>query len=89
MSRHGWRIESAHPALVGMVLRLHIQVPALPQPIPIEEAIVRWSNDKEFGIELMRVDARPAAQLSDLFSLIERQGTLPAKSGREQSPSAA
>lgn len=73
MSREGWRIQSAQPVTVGTAIRMGILVSSFPQPIPIEQAIVRWSNSAEFGIQLLEVAPIPAAQLSEFFSLVERQ----------------
>jgi PilZ domain-containing protein len=74
MSREGWRLQSGKPVAVGTVLRLQIVVPFLAQPIPIEQAIVRWSNRAEFGIQLLVLDVGAAAQLSEYLSMVERQG---------------
>lgn len=76
MSREGWRIQSAQPVGAGTVMRLKIVVSSVPDPIPIEKAVVRWSNGAEFGIQLLGLESVPACQLSEFFSLIERQSVI-------------
>ena len=51
-------------------MSLAISLPGITQPVPISRAIVRWSDGGEFGIGLVALDARPAAQISEFFSTL-------------------
>lgn len=73
LSREGWRIRGTLSPPVGAALSLTITVPALEQPIPIAQAVVRWSDRREFGIQLTVLDLTPAAQLSEFIQTIEAQ----------------
>jgi hypothetical protein len=58
-----------HPVARGtlMTVRIHCSDPA--QNITIEEAVVRWTDGQEFGMEVTRISPDSAARLSDYLTL--------------------
>jgi hypothetical protein len=69
MSRRGWRAQGKHPVAKGtpMMVRLVGSDPA--QCITIDEAVVRWTDGLEFGVEVTRISPDSAARLSDYLTL--------------------
>lgn len=68
MAREGWRIRGNGPVSVGTMMSLGISLPGHPTPVPISQAVVRWSDSEEFGISLVTLDLQPAVQLAEFFS---------------------
>jgi hypothetical protein len=69
MSRRGWRAHGRHPVAKGtpMMVRILSSNPA--QCITIDEAVVRWTDGLEFGVEVTRISPESAARLSDYLTL--------------------
>ncbi|MBX3235409.1 MAG: PilZ domain-containing protein [Nitrospiraceae bacterium] len=67
ISRSGWRIRSSHPITPGMVLRLTLRLPDAQEPLEIDRTLVRWSDGREFGLDLLTMNPLAAARLSELF----------------------
>lgn len=72
MSREGWRVRGTSPVRDRTTLTLSITVPSVDEPIPIKEAVVRWSNGLEFGVQLIDLDPGAAACLSDYIRTLEK-----------------
>jgi hypothetical protein len=51
----------------GSALTVKVYFPDAPQPITIDEAIVRWTEGSEWGVELVRLCPNPP-MLSDYLS---------------------
>jgi PilZ domain len=68
MSRQGWRARGTQPVARGTALSVQVYFSAASQPITIEEAMVRWTEGLEFGVELTRLSPESAAMLSDYLS---------------------
>lgn len=68
MSRQGWRARGTQPVAKGTALTVHVYFSDTSQPITIDEAIVRWTEGMEFGVELTRLSPESAAILSDYLS---------------------
>lgn len=68
MSRRGWRAQGRHPVTKGtpMMVRILSSDPA--QCITIDEAVVRWMDGVEFGVEVTRISPDSAARLSDYLT---------------------
>jgi len=49
-------------------MTVQVWFPDASQPITIEEAVVRWTEGLEFGVELIRISPASAAMLSDYLS---------------------
>jgi hypothetical protein len=69
ISRQGWRATGPSALLAGTVLSVRVFLPDAEQAVFIEEAVVRWSDGLEFGVELTRINPQNAQVLSDYLSL--------------------
>ncbi len=45
-----------------------ISLPGCEEPIPISQAVLRWSKGQEFGIGFVALNQGPVAQLPEFFS---------------------
>jgi hypothetical protein len=69
MSCQGWRAKGMQPVVNGTSMPVKIYFADIPQCIiTIEEAVVRWTDGLEFGVELTRISPESAAMLSDYLS---------------------
>jgi PilZ domain-containing protein len=68
MSRQGWRARGAQPLVKGTAMTVQVYFSDVSQPITIDEAVVRWTEGLEFGVELIRMSPKSAAMLSDYLS---------------------
>jgi hypothetical protein len=50
LSLLGCRIKGVPPFSCGTRLRLKLRLPDDPQPVNIQEAVVRWVKDDQFGV---------------------------------------
>ncbi|HEY5627729.1 MAG TPA: PilZ domain-containing protein [Nitrospira sp.] len=64
MSRQGWRARGTRDIAKGTSMTVQAHFPGVPQSILIDEAIVRWTDGTEFGMELTRINPEAAATLS-------------------------
>jgi hypothetical protein len=69
LSREGWRIKSDQPVSRGTVLSLRVHFPDQPTPLDIDQAIVRWVDSTEFGVELLNLRPDAATRLSEYLSI--------------------
>jgi hypothetical protein len=69
MSRRGWRAEGKHPVAKGTAMRVEILCPDSARRITIEEAVVRWTDGLEFGVEAPRISLDSAARLSEYLTM--------------------
>ena len=63
MSRQGWRAKGLQPVAKGTKMTVQVYFSNSARPISIEEAIVRWTDGLEFGVELTRISPESAAKL--------------------------
>jgi hypothetical protein len=69
LSREGWRIKSEQPVSRGTVLSLRLHLQDQPTPLDIDQAIVRWTDSTEFGVELLNLRPDAATRLSEYLSV--------------------
>jgi hypothetical protein len=69
MSLRGWRAHAMHPVVKGAVMTVEIVCSDPAQRILIEEAVVRWTDGFEFGVEVIRISPGSAAKLSDYLNM--------------------
>lgn len=74
LSMDGCKIESDISVQKDDVLALRIHVPQFDYPIQIEQATVRWTKGKEFGLEFMRVFPEGLKQLHRLITDLDQRG---------------
>ena len=65
MSQRGWRAQGTCPVPKGTAMEVQILCAESGQCIMIEEAVVRWTDGVEFGVEVTRISPDSAARLSD------------------------
>jgi hypothetical protein len=58
----GCLVESAQSVLKGQYFQLQISMPDLASPLSVKLAAVRWSKDRRFGLEFIKMD-RPEQQI--------------------------
>ena len=63
MSRQGWRVKGLQPVAKGTSMTVQAYFSDSARPIPIDEAIVRWTEGLEFGVELTRISPESATML--------------------------
>jgi hypothetical protein len=69
MSRRGWRARGTYPVARGTPMMVRILCSGSAQDITIDEAVVRWTDGQEFGMEVTRISLDSAARLSDYLTL--------------------
>ena len=69
VSRRGWRATGPSPVLAGTSLSVRVFLPDTAQSVFIEEAVVRWSDGLDFGVELMRISPEDGQVLSEYLSV--------------------
>lgn len=55
ISASGCRASSSIPLEIGMILRLSLFLPDHQWPLRVNQAIVRWIESKEFGLEFVDI----------------------------------
>ena len=73
VSINGCKVRSTKPATVKAELRLQFFPPGQAAPIEIEQAVVRWSGDGEFGVQFNRVGHAHTARLHQLLNELPKQ----------------
>jgi hypothetical protein len=69
LSREGWRIKSDQLVSRGTVLSLRVHLPDQPTPLDVDQAIVRWVDSTEFGVELLNLRPDAATRLNEYLSI--------------------
>ena len=73
VSRMGWRVEGDSPVQAGTVLTASLLPPGQSVPIKVDQAIVRWSKGRTFGIRVLTMKAEEAARLNHLIMTLVQQ----------------
>jgi hypothetical protein len=73
LSVRGCRIESLTHTLAGTVLELHIYLSDLESPLGIDQAIVRWTRGKFFGVEFVSLQPEEWVRLRQTVRRLEQQ----------------
>ncbi|MEK6632394.1 MAG: PilZ domain-containing protein [Nitrospirota bacterium] len=66
ISASGCRAGSSIPLEIGMILRLSLFLPDHQWPLRINQAIVRWIDHKEFGLEFIDITMAQRERLRTL-----------------------
>lgn len=81
LSMGGCKVESDMSVGKDIVLALRVHAPQFDYPIQVEQASVRWTKGKQFGLEFIRVLPEGLKQLhrliTDLDQRAERRIELP------------
>lgn len=73
VSINGCKVRSTKPAKVQAELRLQFYPPGQAVPIEIQQAVVRWSGDGEFGVQFRNVGHAHEERLHQLLSELPSQ----------------
>ncbi len=74
LSLSGSYITGNATVSVGMLLNLQIFVPGNPQPLLIDQAIVKWVKESEFGVDFDISQSKEAQQITKVIaSLVKAQ----------------
>ena len=67
LSIRGSRVQSFIPVLVAIGMKLSIEVPKPMATIQVEQAVVRWGSDQEFGIEFASISREQFERLTKII----------------------
>ncbi|MBX3236863.1 MAG: PilZ domain-containing protein [Nitrospiraceae bacterium] len=65
MSMDGWRVDGTEPVVPGTVMTLSVILPGKSSTVFVEQATVRWSRGREFGIQVSSIREDEQARLAD------------------------
>ena len=68
LSVKGWRIDGDKPVTVGMKLTLRVFLPDQPKAVDIEGVTVQWVNDRQFGLEVVQMNANAQARIAEFVT---------------------
>ena len=72
VSAGGCKIESDMKVEQGAKFECRLHIPGLNWPLRIEEATVRWVDDKSFGVAFSRITPEEFAKLKTVLSELEQ-----------------
>lgn len=73
LSVRGCRIESSTHTLAGTVLELRIDVSDHEAPLGIDQAVVRWTRGKFFGVEFVSLQMEEWVRLQQAVKQLEEE----------------
>lgn len=71
LSNEGCTVGSDENVQPGTYLVLHIHLAEQYSPLDIELAVVRWSTEREFGLEFLRMAAQERHRLLHILTSLE------------------
>ncbi len=73
LSHGGWRVEGDHRVATGMTLALRVVLPNQKRPVHVEQAVVRWCRDLEFGLQVQKIGPGEQRCLSKFVLFLVQQ----------------
>ena len=70
LSQQGCRIKDVPPFPCGTRVRLQLWLPEQSEPVKIEQAVVRWVANDQFGVSFLDVPPDARARLEHVFRLL-------------------
>jgi len=67
VSTNGCSVESSIDVTVGMILKLSLFLPDFKWPLRVDQAIVRWIDGKQFGLEFTSIRLAQRERLRGLI----------------------
>jgi len=69
LSQSGWRATSYDSLAPGTEMSVYLELPdkGASKYVPIDSAVVRWSNGKEAGWEITKINAASRARIQDFL----------------------
>ncbi|MBI3357610.1 MAG: PilZ domain-containing protein [Nitrospirae bacterium] len=77
LSIRGCRVQSFIPVIVGLRIKLSIDIPEPKTVIEVDQAVVRWVAGQEFGLEFASISSE---QFERLTKTIQQLPPLPTRS---------
>ncbi len=71
LSLGGCKVDSKASVYIGMYLTLQVSLPGHDSPLKFDQAVVRWANEQEFGLEFMTMRPEEQARLRHFVSTLE------------------
>ncbi len=72
VSTNGCSVESSIDVTVGMILKLSLFLPDFKWPLRVDQAIVRWIDGKQFGLEFTNIRLAQRERLRNLIMKVRR-----------------
>lgn len=72
LSFGGCRLRCGTPLTVGQEYHLILQVSVERPPIPVEAAVVRWTQDNTYGLKFTSIATHDETQIKNLLMEIRR-----------------
>jgi PilZ domain len=72
VSTNGCSAESSVDVKVGMLLNLSLFLPDFKWPLRVDQAIVRWTEGKQFGLEFTSIRLAQRERLRNLIMKVRR-----------------
>jgi len=67
----GCKVESKASVYIGMYLTLQIHLPGHDSPLKLDQAVVRWAKEQEFGLEFISMRPEEEEHLHRFVSTLE------------------
>lgn len=65
------RIKGVSPFSYGKRLRLQLWLPDQLEPAAVEQAVVRWIKDDQFGVSILEMSADDRTRLAQIFQVLQ------------------
>jgi hypothetical protein len=72
VSTNGCSVESSIEVKVGMILKLSLFLADFKWPLRVDQAIVRWIDGKQFGLEFTSIRLAQRERLRNLIMKVRR-----------------
>ena len=72
VSTNGCSAESSIDVTIGMILKLSLFLPDFKWPLRVDQAIVRWIDGKQFGLEFTSIRLAQRERLRNLIMKVRR-----------------
>lgn len=73
LSIRGCRVDSRVTVMTGTILELRLHAAEHEPPIAVDQAIVRWSRNHQFGVEFMSLQPGEWARLQHIVKELEQE----------------
>ena len=70
LSLGGCKVDSEASVYVGMYLALQVSLPGHDSPLKLDQAVVRWAKEHEFGLEFISIRPEEEERLRDVVGIL-------------------
>ncbi len=71
LSLGGCKVDSKASVYIGMYLTLQVYLPGRETPLKVDQAVVRWTKEQEFGLEFSSMRHEEEERLRAVVSILE------------------